>query len=156
MDLLAAIAALPPAAALRASGDLYAAVSAAHILGIGLLVGAALPMDLRLLGAFRSVPQAVVVPFLARIAGTGLALALLTGLALWSVNPGAYLANPAFRLKALLLAGALALVATQHLNPAFRTARAGAHPAPSVRLTAALSALLWLAILAAGRWIGFL
>ena len=52
------------AALLRGSGPAYAAVSGAHILGIGLLLGAALPMDLRLIGAFSRVPQSVIVPFL--------------------------------------------------------------------------------------------
>lgn len=130
---LPAIAAPPPAAALRESGDPFAAVSAARVLGIGPILGAAPPMDLRLMRAFRSVPQAVVVPFLARPAGFGLGLAVLTGLLLWSVNPVDYAADPAFR-----------------------EARASAPPAPSVRLTAAASAVVWRAVLAAGRWIGFL
>jgi hypothetical protein len=156
LDWLSSIAAWPGAAFLRAQGDAYAAANAAHILGLGLLVGAALPMDLRLAGAFRSVPLPVIVPFLSRMAGAGLALAALTGLWLWSVNPVDYWANSAFRLKLVLIAGAVALVAAQHLNPAFRAALAGAAPAASVRLTAAVSALLWVAILASGRWIGFL
>lgn len=156
MDWLTAIAGWPGAAFLRAQGDAYAAVNATHILGLGLLVGAALPMDLRLAGAFRSVPLPVIVPFLSRVAGAGLALAAVTGLWLWSVNPVDYWGNAAFRLKLVLLTGAVAMVAVQHLNPAFRAALAGARPAPSVRLTAGLSACLWLAILGSGRWIGFL
>lgn len=156
MDLLGSIAGWPGAAFLRGNGDAYAAVNAAHILGLGLLVGAALPMDLRLIGAFRSVPAAVVVPFLSRVAGAGLALAVLTGLWLWSVNPVGYWANPAFRLKLVLLAGALAMVAAQHLNPVFRALRDGGAVTPSVRVTAALSGCLWLAVLASGRWIGFM
>lgn len=150
------MAAWPGAAWLRGNGDAYAAVNAAHILGLALLLGAALPMDLRLMGVFRNTPLPVIVPFLGRIAGAGLGLSVLTGLWLVSVNPVAYWANPAFRLKLVLLAGALALIAVQHLNPAFRAALAGAVPAPSVRLTAALSGVLWLAMLGAGRWIGFL
>jgi hypothetical protein len=156
LDWLASIAAWPGAAFLRAQGDAYAAVNAAHILGLGLLVGAVLPMDLRLAGAFRSVPLGVIVPFLSRIAAAGLALAAVTGLWLWSVNPVDYWGNAAFRLKLVLLACAVAMVAVQHLNPAYRAALAGAAPAPSVRLTAAISALVWVAVLASGRWIGFL
>jgi hypothetical protein len=145
----------PGAALMRRSAVAYAAVNAAHILGMGLLVGAALPMDLRLLGAFRRVPMAVVVPFLARLAGAGLVLAVVTGAMLWSVSPAGYLDNPAFRVKLALLAGALAMVAIQHANPAFRAVADGAAPALSVRVAAALSAVLWLAIIGAGRWIGF-
>lgn len=145
----------PGAALMRRSAVAYAAVNAAHILGMGLLVGAALPMDLRLLGAFRRVPMAVVVPFLARLAGAGLVLAVVTGAMLWSVSPAGYLDNPAFRVKLALLAGALAMVAIQHANPAFRAVADGTAPALSVRVAAALSAVLWLAIIGAGRWIGF-
>lgn len=145
----------PGAALLRRSAAAYAAVNAAHILGIGLLVGAALPMDLRLLGAFRRVPMAVVVPFLSRLAGAGLGLAVVTGAMLWSVSPAGYLDNPAFRVKLALLAGAVVMVAVQHANPAFRAVADGVAPAFSVRVAAALSAVLWLMILGAGRWIGF-
>jgi hypothetical protein len=153
--MLAAIAAWPGAVLLRGDGDAYAAVSAAHILAIALLVGAALPMDLRLMGVFRGVPVAVVVPFLSRIAGAGLALAVVTGAWLWSVNPVDYVANPAFRLKAVLLAGALVLIAVQHANPGWRAVREGAPASVSLRVTAGASATVWIAVLAAGRWIGF-
>lgn len=145
----------PGAVLMRRSGVAYAVVSATHILGIGLLLGAALPMDLRLLGAFRRVPASVVVPFLSRLAGTGLVLAVATGAMLWSVSPAGYLDNPAFRVKLALLAGAAVMIAVQHANPAFRAVADGADPAPSVRVAAALSAVLWLMILGAGRWIGF-
>lgn len=145
----------PGAALMRRSAVAYATVNAAHILGIGLLVGAALPMDLRLLGAFRRVPMVVVVPFLSRVARAGLALAVVTGAMLWSVSPAGYLGNPAFRVKVVMLSGAVALIAVQHANPAFRAVATGADPALSVRVTAGLSAVLWLAILGAGRWIGF-
>ncbi|HMO72827.1 MAG TPA: DUF2214 domain-containing protein [Paracoccaceae bacterium] len=137
-------------------GAIYPFLNAAHILGIALLLGAALPMDQRLLGAFRSAPLTVVVPFLSRLAGAGLAVAFLTGVVLFLVNPADYWANAAFRLKLGLLAAALVLVAVQHRNPAYRAVLAGAPPAASVRLTAGASALVWLAMLLAGRWIGFL
>lgn len=156
MDLVAALHDWPVAAALRRSAWLYVLANAAHVLGIGLILGAALPMDLRLLGAFPRLPLAVTVPFLSRIAATGVALAAVTGLLLLSVNPADYLANPAFRAKLVLILGALLVVAAQHANPAFRAALAGGGVAPSVRVAAALSLGLWLAVLLAGRWIGFL
>ncbi|QYK42407.1 MAG: DUF2214 domain-containing protein [Paracoccaceae bacterium] len=135
---------------------IYPFLNAAHILGLALLLGAALPMDLRLIGAFRSVPLPVIVPFLSRVAGTGLGLAVVTGICLFLVNPSDYLANAAFRLKAVLIAAAVVLVVVQHRSPAFRAALAGHPPAVAVRITAAASAVLWVATLTAGRWIGFL
>ena len=150
------LAATPVAAALRGSPTLYLVVNAAHILGIGLILGAILPLDLRLMGFFRRALLPVIAPFLVRAAATGVALALGTGLALFSVQPAAYLANVAFLTKLALLAALAGLIIVQHANPGFGAALRG-YPVPfSVRLTAALSFLLWLAALLAGRWIGFL
>lgn len=155
MDWIAALHDWPGAALMRRSGPVYAAVNAAHVLGIALTLGAALPMDLRLLGAFRRVPLAALVPFLSRVAGTGVVLAALTGVVLVSVNPADYLANPAFRVKLYLLSAAFFLIALQHANPAWSALPRGGPVTPSLRVMAALSALVWLAILGAGRWIGF-
>lgn len=51
--------ALPHAVALRQSATLYMLANAAHILAIGLLTGAILPLDLRLMGLIRSGSLAV-------------------------------------------------------------------------------------------------
>ena len=53
---LDALAGWPGARWLQGSGTAYLIVNALHILGIGLLVGAILPLDLRLAGFFRRVP----------------------------------------------------------------------------------------------------
>jgi hypothetical protein len=144
----------PVAGFLRGSATAYLLVNAAHILGLGLLLGAILPLDLRLAGLFRRAPLAVLGPFLVRVAAAGLALAAATGLLLFSVRPAEYLANPAFLAKLGLLALALATVALQHaagVRAAFAAGRAG----PATRLRAGLSAALWLGVLVAGRSIGF-
>jgi hypothetical protein len=141
--VLDAIGSWPGAVWLQQSGTAYLFVNAAHILGIGVLLGAVLPLDLRLLGLLRRYPIEVLGPFLTRSAATGLALAFITGLWLFSVKPEEYLANEAFRWKAALLAIALVNIALQHRGSGTRT-------------SAALSLGLWLSVLVAGRWIGFL
>ena len=145
----------PGAVWLQGSGTAYLLVNAAHILGIGLLVGAILPLDLRLLGLFRAVPLPVLGPFLSRAAATGAVLAIVTGLWLFTVKPAEYLANQAFLWKAGLLVLAFANVALQHTNRGYAQAVAGSMPGWTVRLVAAASMLLWLSVLVAGRWIGF-
>jgi hypothetical protein len=154
LDWIAALHDWPGAALMRRSGPAHAAVSAAHLLGIALTLGAALPMDLRLVGFFGRVPLAAIVPFLARIAAKGVMLAAVTGLALVSVNPADYLADPAFRAKLYLLSAAFFLIAARHANPAWAALPHGSRATPSLRVTAAASALIWLAILGAGRWTG--
>jgi hypothetical protein len=156
MQIVNWISAWPGAVLLQQSGTVYIFVNAAHILGVGLLVGAILPLDLRLIGLFRSVPVAVIGPFLARMAAAGVSLALLTGFWLFSVKPSAYLANMAFLWKIAFLALALCNVALQHRSRHFRLTLKGGKVAVRVRVLAAISATLWLSALLAGRWIGFL
>lgn len=148
--MLELLGAWPGAEWLRQSATAYLFVNAAHILGIGVLLGGILPLDLRLLGLFKRFPVDVLGPFLSRSAGVGLGLAIVTGLWLFSTKPAEYLANDAFRVKLALLALALVNIAFMHLRKdSFR-------PSATTRITAALSLGLWLSVLLAGRWIGFL
>lgn len=146
----------PGARWLQQSGTAYLFVNAAHILGLGLLLGAILPLDLRLVLGRAQTALSALAPVAIRTAAVGLVLALLTGAWLFSVNPGDYLENTAFRWKLLLLSLALVNVAVQHrqwrsLGPPDAT-----HALPvRVRVLAGTSALLWIATLVAGRWIGF-
>jgi hypothetical protein len=156
MPMIDWIGAWPGAVFLRESGTAYLFVNAAHILGIALLVGAILPLDLRLLGCFRTVPVSVVGPFLSRAAAIGVTWAILTGLWLFSVKPSDYLTNTAFLCKMALLTVALGNIGLQHYSPYFRLALKDGTIHPRVRVFAAVSAMLWLSVLLAGRWIGFL
>lgn len=156
MAVLDALATWPGAVWLQGSGTAYLCVNALHILGVGLLVGAIVPLDLRLAGLWRQAPLAVLLPFLSRAAAMGLVLALATGLWLLSVNPRDYAANPAFQSKLVLLVLALGNVAWQHGSAALARTRLEGTASTAVRLRAGVSLLLWLAVLLAGRWIGFL
>lgn len=155
MEAVQIIAGWPGAVLLRESWVAYLLVNAAHIAGIGLIIGAILPLDARLLGLFGRTPLSVIGPFLIRVAATGVAVAVVTGAWLFSVDPAGYLGSSAFLWKMGLLAAALANVALQHLDPGFRAALAGRPVSLRVRAAAASSALVWLAVLVAGRWIGF-
>jgi hypothetical protein len=147
--VLEAIGGWPGASWLQQSATAYLFVNAAHILGLAVLLGAILPLDLRLLGFFRRFPLEVLVPFLVRCAATGLILAVLTGAWLFSVKPEEYFASTAFRWKLLLLTIALVNIALQHRSAGF------VRESPAARVAAALSLGLWLSVLVAGRWIGF-
>lgn len=144
------------AGALRGSGHLYMVVNAAHILGIGLLLGAIIPLDLRLVGIIRSGPIGIVGPFLSQAAGVGLCIALLTGGSLLSVSASEYLRNDAFRWKMALLGLGLLTIAAQHGGGRWRRAVETGVPDPRTRFLAALSLMVWLSVLLSGRWIGFL
>ncbi len=155
ISLLEWLATWPGAIWLQGSGTAYLFVNAAHILGIALLVGAILPFDLIVAGVIRSVAVVAVGPLLLRTAATGLALATATGLWLFTVKPVEYIQNPAFLAKMALLGLAVAKIAGQHLAPSFRGALRGEGVPFGIRIVAGLSAVLWLSVLVAGRWIGF-
>lgn len=156
MQLAEWIGTWPGAVLLHRSGVAYLLVNAAHILGVGLILGAILPLDLRLLGFFRGVPLAVIGPFLVRVAATGVGLAILTGLWLFSVKPVEYLGNPAFLWKIAFLVLALMNVVLQHRSLRYQNALVNGVVHPTVRAMAGGSAALWLTVLVAGRWIGFI
>ncbi|WDZ77500.1 DUF2214 domain-containing protein [Ensifer adhaerens] len=149
------IASLPVGVALRRSALLYLLINAAHILAIGLLIGAIVPLDLRLLGLVGNAPIAVVGPYLSRAAAVGLALAIVTGLCLFSVRPAAYLGNPAFLTKLALLALGVLNALSVRVSTAWSQAVASGATLLRLRIQALASLILWLGALLAGRWIGF-
>lgn len=153
--ILQAIAGWPGAVFLQEYWVAYLVVNAAHILGIGLLLGAILPLDLLLLRSTHGRDLSVLGPFLVCVAATGIALAVTTGLWLFSVKPVEYAENPAFLFKAALLVLAICNIALQHRGEHFDTALRSGHPSARVQTLAAVSAILWLSVLIAGRWIGF-
>lgn len=144
------------AALLRRSVYVYPFVNAGHIFALTLLIGGILPANLRLLGLFRGVAAGPFVGLMTAIAGTGLALAIVTGFLLFSVQPLEYGGNPAFLTKISLVGlGAVHALAVR-ATPAWRAARAGENVSRGLKASAAMSLAIWIAALLAGRWIAFL
>ena len=143
------------AQALTRFSTLYILVNAAHILSIGILVGAILPLDLRLLGFFRTVRLDALGPFLARSAKTGVVLAIVTGTLLFVVRADAYAENPAFLIKLVLLGFGIANALLLHASSAWQLAITTDRTPLIARSMAALSILIWTAAVVSGRWIGF-
>ncbi|MDX3774626.1 DUF2214 domain-containing protein [Chromatiaceae bacterium AAb-1] len=143
------------AAALRQSGIVYPLTGSAHILGLGLLAGSIVTLDLRILRIIKRGALSELAPLLSRVAACGLLLAMITGVLLFSVQPAHYLGNGAFLLKLLLISLALINVFVVHCLPHWRAILAGQPAAPLLKLTAGISLLLWLTTIVAGRWIAF-
>lgn len=153
-EFLAAIEKLSAVSALKSSFVVYPIVNTLHVLAIGGLVTSVVLMDLRLLGAFRAMPPAPFLRLLRRVAFAAFALALVTGLALFSVRAREYAASPVFLLKLSLIALAivnfLVFARLEAGRPEMKP------PTPLMRLSAICSMLLWLGVVFAGRFIGFL
>lgn len=152
-DVLLAIERLPPVEALKTSFVAYPLVNALHILAIGMLLTSVVVMDLAVLGAIRSLPVDRLVRLMRRFAIAAFVVALASGLTLFSVRASEYAGNPAFLVK-------LGLIAAAGVNFILFMGLAGrnhvATSSPGARMTAALSIALWLSVLIAGRFIGFL
>lgn len=152
---LIAVEASAPAEYLRASRYAYPLVNAAHILALATLFGSILALDLRLLGLFRAVPVAPLARVLPRVSTTGLGFALLTGVALFSVQPFDYLAHPVFPVKLALIALGAANALLLHRTAGWQGVLADGVIPRRVRATAALSLLAWSGAILAGRWLAF-
>lgn len=150
--LLADVAASDLATAFRRSRWLYAAANTAHITGIALLVGAILPLDLRFLGLWKSIPRDALVRVLVPVAAGGLALTVAAGVLLFAVRAPEYAGHAVFQAKLVLITvGAASAIAT-HLVHGLWLPRAGD---ALLAKAGALSLTCWLGALIAGRLIAF-
>lgn len=156
MEWLALLGETAVARALVRSPTLYIFANAAHILSIGVLVGTILVLDLRILGLLKALPLAPVARTLSRLAGIGLGVTLLTGFLLFAVRPLDYLENTAFLAKLAIICLGFINVVAVHRSHAWGDVLDGAEPAAGLRLSAALSLVIWISAIVAGRWIGFL
>lgn len=136
----------------------YGIINLVHILGIVMLFGAILLLDLRLLGAWRSIPLSAISRPATTLAMTGFCVAVLSGVPMLSVKAGDYIGNPFLLIKFPAIALALANVWLVHRTEAWRAHRTRAlMPAEQRRLAlgAMLSLTFWLTAITAGRMIGY-
>lgn len=150
-QLLIAVEGSDLATALRFSRWGYAAVNTTHVLGIALLVGSIIPLDLRLMGFWNTVPREPLIRVLVPIAAFGLAMAIAAGLLLFSVRAVEYAALAVFQLKLLLILIGTSSAAVIHITHGrwLRTSN------ESCFAKALLSMTCWLGTLIAGRMIAF-
>jgi hypothetical protein len=94
-----ALEASAAAVILRNSVWTYPLVNAGHILGVALLVGTIIPLDLRLLGLWRSVPAAPLWQVLRPTAAFGLVMAVFFGSLLFITRATEYAESPLFIFK---------------------------------------------------------
>lgn len=137
----------------------YGLVNLAHILGIASLFGAVLVLDLRMMGAWRSIPMATLVRPTVPIAACGFLLAATSGVMMLSFNATEYAGNPFFYTKLPLIVVGLANVALIQRLAAWRRAAQGQPTSSGDRrvlaVFGAVSLLLWTAVVTCGRMIGY-
>lgn len=157
-DWLTALEATRLAHTLRDSVWLYPLVNAGHILGIALLVGSILPLDLRLLGAWRSVPLAPIWHVLTRTSIAGFVLAAVCGFLLFMTRATEYAASTLFVSKlAVMIVALVNAVVLRRVVPA-EISGIGPQvgpPNPRLRLAGGVSLVAWLTVLLLGRLVGY-
>ncbi len=136
----------------------YAVLNLFHILGVATLFGSVLMLDLKLLGAFRSVPLAMVVVPAMRLAASGFVLAVMAGICLLATNATEYAGNPFLLLKSGAIFVALGNALLLHRSSAWRSRDAGSFSREQqlrLRVGGGVSLLAWTTAIVAGRMLGY-
>lgn len=133
----------------------FALVEMVHLLGLAIVGGSVLVVDLRLLGIVLKGESAIAVGRdLSRLLTVSLIVMVLSGIALLSEEAGKCYYSPAFRWKMALLAAAVAFYFTVHRRALLLAERES--QTLWLRIAAVVSLLLWLGVGVAGRAIGLL
>lgn len=143
------------ALAVRDSTWIYPLANLTHLLGLALLVGPIMALDLRLLGVVRSIDVSALSRLLTSMAVVGLLLSLTSGAVLFIADAAALVANSVFLIKMSLLAlGVLNAIAFRVIWQS-RLRQWDAGPPGPGRLQALASILIWLATATSGRLIAY-
>ena len=129
-------------------------ILAVHTIGMALIVGIGVALDLRILGVGRDVPIREMKRFFVPM-WVGFWLNVFSGVALLVAYPTKALTNPVFYTKLGLIAIALVLFQTIRRR-LFRDGAASANPLPArLRLLAAASIVCWASAITAGRLLAY-
>lgn len=140
------------------SGWLFPTLEALHFLGLILLMGSLIVVDLRLMGvggagvpldaAARFIPWSML----------GFLINLVTGVMFFASDPATYYFNTAFRLKmlAVLLAGLNLIWFKRAVQPLIVAGGEHVELPPTAAVIGGASLLLWLSVIVFGRLIPYL
>jgi hypothetical protein len=143
---------------IRENDLLFPLIESVHVLAICLVVGSILTVDLRLLGlASVNRPVSRITAGILPLTWGAFIVAVASGGLLFISNATKYLGNGYFVAKILLIVAAGVNMAVFHAISARDLPRweNDARPPLPARLAGGLSILLWIAVVACGRWIGF-
>jgi hypothetical protein len=157
-SVLTALQEAPFAVAIAEGASLFPWIESIHVLALVIVVGTISVVDLRLLGvsshrkSIKGLTQEIL-----PLTWLAFCVALVSGFLMFASNALTYAANTPFRIKLVLLLLAGANMIFFHIvthrgidgwDEAARTPNAA-------RLAGAASLALWIAVVFAGRWIGF-
>ncbi len=135
---------------LRTHPFAYPALEAIHIVGIALLLGNLVLLELRVWGFGKALPAKDLARLALLLVGGGFGIAAASGLLMFATQAGELLANRAFTLKMLLLTMAACNAAWFHGRDSLLKLDRIA------KLQTMVSTLIWIAAIFCGRWIAYL
>ena len=127
----------------------YPALEVVHIVGIALLLGNLVLLELRVFGRGAALPVKDLARLSLSVALCGFGLAAASGLLMFATQPAELLSNRVFTLKMLLLMLAGCNAA------GFHGRRSLARLDGLARAQMLASTVVWLAVVACGRWIAY-
>lgn len=136
-------------AGLQSHAWAYPALEALHIVGIALLLGNLVALEMRIFGRASTIPLHAFARLSLTISLLGFGLAACTGLLMFATQPGELLANRYFLIKMGLLVAAGCNALYFHLRGSLR------HLDGLARAQMLLSTAIWIAVVFCGRWIAY-
>ncbi|MBL8376479.1 MAG: hypothetical protein JNM79_01260 [Burkholderiales bacterium] len=148
---------LPLAVFLRGSAWAYPTLETVHLVAIALLFGSIVVVDLRILGLTRDLPAKRLAAHALPWTLAAFALAVVSGLLLFIAHAADLIGNRVFLVKVGLIMAAGGNAAMFHSGPWGSVARwdTGVSAPPGARVMAAASIILWVGVIACGRWIAY-
>lgn len=141
---------------MREANWAYPAVESVHIVALAVVVGSIVMLDLRLLGLSRGLPVTRLARHVLPWTLAAFALAVATGVLMFTAHASDFLTNRVFLVKMglILLAGLNAgLLHAGAMRGAARWDEAT--PPARVRVAAAASIALWIAVIFCGRFLAY-
>lgn len=143
--------------AIRQSLWLYPALEIVHIIGIVLLVGPAFLFDLRMLGFSKNLSISALEKHLLTWSMRALILVVPSGLLLFITNAGALAYNVIFytKLTVIVIAGINAWIFHQIILKTVPKWNTGVPAPDSAKITALVSIIAWITVIACGRLLAY-
>lgn len=127
----------------------YPMLEVVHLIGVALILGNLVLLELRVFGWALALPVEPLARLSLGLVGVGFGLAVVTGLLMFGTQPGELLANRVFTAK-------MALIMLAGCNAGWFHARRSLQlQDTTARVSLLLSTLIWILVITCGRWIAY-
>ena len=143
--------------AIRTSNWLFPTIESFHLIGLVLVIGSILRLDLRLLGFSSNKSVSQISRETMPSTRLGAVVSMTTGILLWTSEAAHMYINPAFRLKMLAIAmiGVNAAFFELITRRNIREWDVDKATPVAAKMAGLFSILLWFGVVFAGRWIAY-